>query len=152
MEIARYWRLQEQRYNLIGECCPHCEKKIFPPRDICPGCGGKTKDQFRFSGKGEVYSYTTVYDAPAGFDKQGPYPVALVRLDEGPLVAAQLTDLPTRTVKRIIDGEEREVTESIVNIGDRVEMVTRRLKVEGDEDRGQIIYGYKFRPDLKQRK
>jgi len=42
MEIARHWRLRKQRLNLIGEECPHCEVKIFPPRDICPRCGGGT--------------------------------------------------------------------------------------------------------------
>ena len=42
MEIPRHWRLRKQRLNLIGEECPHCEVKIFPPRDICPRCGGGT--------------------------------------------------------------------------------------------------------------
>ena len=42
MEVPRYWRLKQQRYRLIGEECPHCEDKIFPPRDICPRCGGGT--------------------------------------------------------------------------------------------------------------
>lgn len=42
MEVPRYWRLKQQRYRLIGEECPHCEEKIFPPRDICPRCGGGT--------------------------------------------------------------------------------------------------------------
>jgi len=27
---------------LLGEQCPHCDEKIFPPRDICPRCGGGT--------------------------------------------------------------------------------------------------------------
>lgn len=44
MEIARHWRLRQQRLSLIGEECPHCEVKIFPPRDICPRCGGGTMD------------------------------------------------------------------------------------------------------------
>ncbi|HBP51631.1 MAG: hypothetical protein US68_C0003G0034 [Candidatus Shapirobacteria bacterium GW2011_GWE1_38_10] len=39
MEIPRHWRLKQQRYQLIGEKCPHCEELIFPPRDICPGVG-----------------------------------------------------------------------------------------------------------------
>ena len=43
MEIPRHWRLQRQRYNLIGEECPHCKGKIFPARDICPHCGGEAK-------------------------------------------------------------------------------------------------------------
>ncbi len=44
MEVPRHWRLKKQRYQLIGENCPHCGEKIFPPRDICPNssCGKNT--------------------------------------------------------------------------------------------------------------
>jgi scaffold protein (connect acetoacetyl-CoA thiolase and HMG-CoA synthase) len=129
MEIPRHWRLKQQRYGLVGEVCPHCDAKIFPPRDVCPNCGGEAKTAFAFSGKGEVFSYTTIYEAPAGFDENSPYTVALVKLAEGPLVTAQLTDLGSQPVE----------------IGMPVEMVTRRLRQDGDE-RGMLIYGYKFRP------
>jgi uncharacterized OB-fold protein len=131
MEIARHWRLKQQRYGLVGEVCPHCSAKIFPPRDVCPNCGGEAKTAFAFSGKGEVFSYTTIYEAPAGFDDTAPYTVALVKLEEGPLVTAQLTDLGSQPVE----------------IGMPVEMVTRKLRQDGDE-RGMLIYGYKFRPRL----
>ncbi len=40
MDIPRHWRLKSQRYALIGEVCPHCNAKLFPPRDVCPECGG----------------------------------------------------------------------------------------------------------------
>lgn len=132
MEIPRHWRLKKQRYGLIGEVCPHCDAKIFPPRDVCPHCGGEAKTAFSFSGKGEVYSYTVMHDAPAGFDDKTPYAVALVKLEEGPVVTAQLTDL----------GEEQP------RIGMPVEMVTRKIREDGDE-RGMLIYGYKFRPLLQ---
>lgn len=69
MEIARHWRLKAQRYGLVGEVCPHCEVKIFPPRDVCPECGGEAKTSFAFSGKGAVYSYSTIYEAPSGFEE-----------------------------------------------------------------------------------
>ncbi len=131
MEIPRHWRLKKQRYALVGEVCPHCENKIFPPRDICPNCGNEARDLFAFSGKGEVYSYTTIYEAPSGYDSTTPYTVALVKLDEGPIVTAQLTDL----------GEQH------TEIGMPVEMVTRKMRDDGDE-RGVIVYGYKFRPRL----
>ena len=39
MEIPRHWRLKKQRYALVGEVCPHCDARIFPPRDVCPECG-----------------------------------------------------------------------------------------------------------------
>lgn len=130
MEISRHWRLRQQRYALVGEVCPHCDEKIFPPRDVCPNCSGEAKTPYVFSGKGEVYSYTTVYDAPAGYDGNAPYTVALVKLDEGPLVTAQLTDVDNGTV----------------TIGTPVEMVTRKLREDGE--RGMLVYGYKFRPAL----
>ncbi len=131
MEVPRHWRLRQQRYRLVGEICPHCETAIFPPRDICPECGGKAKVETPFSGKGEVYSFTTVYDAPAGYEQSAPYTVALVKLKEGPMVTAQLTDLGSEPVE----------------IGMQVEMVTRKLKEDGE--RGMIVYGYKFRPVME---
>jgi len=132
MEISRHWRLQQQRYALVGEVCPHCDHKIFPPRDVCPNCAGEAKTPYQFSGKGEVYSYTTVHDAPQGYEGNAPYTVAIVKLVEGPLVTAQLTD---------VDNGQ-------VGIGMPVEMVTRKLREDGD--RGMLVYGYKFRPVLVQ--
>ena len=131
MEIPRHWRLKQQRYALVGEVCPHCQAKIFPPRDVCPYCGGEARQQFAFSGKGEVYSYTILRDAPAGYEETTPYTVALVKLEEGPVITAQLTDLGDQPVQ----------------IGMPVEMVTRRIRQDGDE-RGMLVYGYKFRPVL----
>ena len=128
MEIPRHWRLKKQRYALVGEVCPHCDAKIFPPRDVCPECHSEAKEPFAFSGKGEIYSYTTIYEAPSGFDSNAPYTVALVKLNEGPMVTAQLTD---------VDAAQ-------VQIGMPVEMVTRKMRDDGDE-RGMIVYGYKFR-------
>jgi len=132
MEISRHWRIKKQRYNLVGEVCPHCDAKIFPPRDICPECGNEAKTTYTFSGRGEVYSYTTVYDPPAGYEEQAPYTVALIKLQEGPLVTAQITDLG----------------ENSVEIGMPVEMVTRKLRNDGGE-KGIIVYGYKFRPAVR---
>src|SRR5450631_2276778 len=100
MEIARHWRLQRQRYALVGEVCTHCGDKIFPARDVCPQCNAPAKTPFVFSGKGEVYSYSTVHHPPEGFERFAPYVVALVRLAEGPLVAAQLTDVEGEEIDR----------------------------------------------------
>lgn len=82
------------------------------------------------SGKGTVYSFTTVTTSAEEFETYLPYMLALVKLDEGPMITAQLTD---------VDGP--------VEIGMRVEMVIRKLRTDGA--RGIIIYGPKFRPELK---
>lgn len=78
---------------------------------------------------GTVFSFTLLQEPPFGYESQAPYYIALVELDDGGLVAAQLTD---------IDGS--------VQIGDRVQMVTRKLTTDGPQ--GIIVYGYKFRPTL----
>ncbi len=129
METPRHWRLSHQRYALVGEVCDGCGAKLFPPRDVCPECEAPAKIPYTFSGRGQVYSFTRVQEAPAGYEEYTPYTVALVKLEEGPLVTAQLTDL---------EGEPA--------IGMPVEMVTRKLRTDGA--RGMIIYGYKFRPAL----
>ncbi len=79
---------------------------------------------------GRVYSSTLVQEAPEGFVGQAPYRLALIRLEDGSLITAQLTD---------VDAD--------IEIGDKVEMVTRKLTTDGE--RGMIVYGYKFRPLIK---
>ncbi|MEX2029774.1 MAG: Zn-ribbon domain-containing OB-fold protein [Anaerolineales bacterium] len=91
----------------------------------------EAREPYKFSGRGEIYSFTTVSDAPAEFSEFTPYAVALIRLEEGPLLTAQVTDL---------DGTP-------LRIGMPVEMVTRKLHAEGEK--GTLVYGYKFRPVLE---
>lgn len=90
-----------------------------------------TGDLVNLTGQGEVYSFSTMYNVPKGFDDQKPYTIALVKLDDGPMLTAQLTD---------VEADQ-------VHIGMRVEMVTRKLREDGAE--GQIVYSYKFRPLLQ---
>ena len=130
-KVANDWRVKGQRYRLEGEVCEHCGAVIFPPRDICPACNQPAKTPKTLSGRGEVFSFSTLYNAPEGFEAYVPYTVALIKLEEGPMITAQLTD--------VAPGE--------VRIGMPVEMVTRRLRVYGEE--GTITYGYKFRPRLE---
>ncbi len=128
MDLPRHWRLRHQRYKLEGATCDGCGRNLFPPREICPHCGSDRTSPKTFSGRGEVYSYSIVYKGPSQFEEMVPYVVALVKLEEGPLVTAQITDIASNQVE----------------IGMAVEMVTRKLIVDGED--GFIIYGYKFRP------
>ncbi len=130
MELARNWRLRRTRFSLEGGRCTACGHLHFPTRPVCAACHSRALEPYRFSGRGEVYSFSTLYEAPAGFEGQTPYTVALVKLSEGPLVTAQLTD---------VDPDR-------VFIGMPVEMVTRKLFEDGEA--GLLVYGYKFRPPV----
>ena len=128
MDLARHWRLNDQRYRLEGTVCTTCGAKFLPPRNVCTECKSTQMTPHEFDGHGVIYSFTTMHQAPLGFEGSLPYVVAILKLDEGPLVEAQITDANPAELK----------------IGQRVEMVTRKLREYGKE--GLIVYGYKFRP------
>jgi len=129
--VARFWREIPQRYNLIANKCGSCEKIFFPPRESCPHCRrksiGKLSD-YKLSGKGEIVTYTIIHVAPENFEEQIPYPIAIIKLDEGPQITAQIVDCPIEDVK----------------IGMKVESTFRRIQEDGYT--GAIYYGYKFKP------
>ncbi|HEX6902890.1 MAG TPA: Zn-ribbon domain-containing OB-fold protein [Thermoanaerobaculia bacterium] len=126
MDLPRYHRLTGPYYRLEGQRCKACGDLQFPPRPTCGACRSRDLETHRFSGRGTVYSFSELANAPQGFS--APYLVALVELEEGVRITAQLTDM---------DPDE-------VEIGLPVEMVTRRLQEQGPQ--GYLVYGYKFRP------
>ena len=124
MELAKHWRLKPQRYRLEAVRNRKTGVVSFPP----PPKLGVDDEPLNLSGKGEVWSYTQINQGAEGFT--APYVVAMIKLVEGPIVTAQLTD---------VDPED-------VAIGQPVEVVTRKLRDLGED--GLIVYGYKFRPVL----
>jgi uncharacterized protein len=130
MEIARHWRQRGPRYRLEGQRHRATGEVRFPPQPPALGEADDAWESFTLSGRGELYSFSVLRQAPDGYESLTPYPVGLVRLAEGPLVAAQLTDC----------------AEEELAIGQPVELVTRRLVDTGED--GVLVYGYKFRPVL----
>jgi uncharacterized OB-fold protein len=130
MDIARHWRGRAARYRLEGQRHRSTGAVRFPPQPPALGEDATTWESIAFSGRGELYSFSVLRQAPDGYEGLAPYPVALVRLVEGPLVTAQLTDC----------------AEDDLMVGMPVEMVTRKLVDTGED--GVLVYGYKFRPVL----
>ncbi len=128
--VARFWREIPQRYNLIGNKCGACNKVFFPPRESCPKCRRKSigkMDNIKLSGKGKVITYSIIHVAPDAFEDQAPYPIAIIELEEGPRITAQIVDCDVSEVK----------------IGMKVESEFRKIQQDGLT--GAIYYGYKFR-------
>jgi len=122
------WRRIPERYGLIGSRCEICGANYFPVRKICPACRrkGKMKD-VKFSGRGKIYSSTVIYSPPSGFELDAPYAMAIVELEEGPRLTAQIEDGSMKDIK----------------IGTPVEMIFRKIQEDGKE--GLIHYGFKFK-------
>ena len=85
-DSAPYWQAANERRLLI-QYCPRCDRHQFYPRLLCRVCLGPVT-LVEAAGTGVIYSFTVVHRAPPGFDT--PYVVALVDLDEGPRMMANL--------------------------------------------------------------
>jgi hypothetical protein len=127
----RFWRENPSRYNLVGIKCNNCGRQYFPPRAICPVCHRKSVGKLettKLRGTGKIFSLSEVHEGLEEMSLNKPYVMAIVELDEGPKVTAQ-----------IIDCEPGEL-----EIGTPVQVTMRKLSEEGPS--GVIHYGYKFVP------
>jgi uncharacterized OB-fold protein len=130
MDLAKHWRQRAARYRLEGQRHTTTGDIRFPPEAPALDETEETWQAHTLSGSGTVFSFSMVRQAPLGYTGEVPYVVALVALEEGPLVTAQITDCAIEEVA----------------IGMQVEMVTRKLRDLGPD--GLLVYGYKFRPKL----
>ncbi len=123
---ASAWRKFNARYNMIGNVCKTCNTKYFPPRIVCKNCGRNTKmEEYQFSGKGEIFSFTKIHVPSEAFKESAPYVIGVIKLEEGPMIEGHIVD----------SGKEPQ-------IGAKVKQVFRRMYTDGEE--GLITYHFKF--------
>jgi uncharacterized OB-fold protein len=71
--------------------CAACAKTWFYPRPACVACGAETYAWIVASGRGTLHSFSIVHRAPSeAFRARVPYVVALIDLDEGPRMMANI--------------------------------------------------------------
>jgi uncharacterized OB-fold protein len=78
--------------------------------------------------RGKIISWTIIRVPPIGFEDQAPYPVALVKLDDGEVMMSQ-----------VVDYEEKDL-----KFGKKVVTVIRRIVLPEKDD--VIPYGIKVKP------
>ena len=77
-------------YRFVGEGklmaakCNKCSLLMLPPRPVCNNCYSKDLSWVELKGRGKLLTYTVIYVAPKQFETLTPYPVGIVKLDEGP--------------------------------------------------------------------
>ncbi len=81
--------------HLMGVRCRSCKEISAVPRSLCPACRGTDLEWVQLSGRGTLEGFTVVHVPPtplaaAGYGRNNPYAAAVVRLDEGPWITAQL--------------------------------------------------------------
>ena len=99
-ETAHFWsgcvagelRLQQ---------CDDCSRVYFPPRPFCPDCGQRAVSILGGSGKARLLSYVINQRPHPAFD--GPYAIAVVELEEGVTMMANILNVPQTPEALILD-------------------------------------------------
>ena len=85
---------------LCFQCCVQCESWRHIPRFMCAKCGSAEWGWRQSSGRGIVYSWTVCHmPMSKEFEKDFPYAVLVVEMDEGVRITAGLRDLDFKDLK-----------------------------------------------------
>lgn len=82
-------------HQLMAARCRDCGELHLPPRPLCPVCYSQRMEWVELAGSGRLAGFTTIHVAPtamveAGYGRDKPYCVGVVKLDEGPSISAQI--------------------------------------------------------------
>lgn len=99
-ETAHYWE-GARRGELRLQRCNACDHVYFPPRPFCPDCSSRDVAVFAASGRGTLYSYVINHMKSPGFEP--PFAIAVVELEEGPRMMANILDCPQTPEALVLD-------------------------------------------------
>ncbi len=87
---APYWQGARDG-KLLLQRCVGCGTVRFYPRHLCPACWSPDHAWIEAAGQGRVHSFTIIHRPPSPeFADRVPYVVALVDLEEGPRMMANV--------------------------------------------------------------
>ena len=97
-ETEAYWE-GCRKHELLLQRCVQCGEAQFYPRILCTKCMSENLDWVKASGRGRVLTFTIVRRAVSeAYVADVPYVVALVRLDEGPVMMSNVVQCNPETV------------------------------------------------------
>lgn len=124
--IVSYLRLDDPPV-LVAQACDDCGAHYFDRRNACARCGGRSFSEHDLPRTGRLRSYTIVHRAAPGVAV--PFVSAIVELDDGSAVKANLVDIQP-------DPER-------IRLGGPVELTTW---IHGTDDEGTEAVAFGFRP------
>lgn len=94
-EIDAQYRTGAAEGRLVVQKCPQCEHLRFPPAAVCPRCLTKSDEWETLSGRGRVWSWIRIHKQYfRDTRREPPYNVALIQLDEGPMMISAIVGEP----------------------------------------------------------
>ncbi|MBW6474754.1 MAG: Zn-ribbon domain-containing OB-fold protein [Anaerolineaceae bacterium] len=84
-----------KKKKILGTKCKDCGRIHLPPRVICDQCKSTNLELIELAGEGTLQAYSVVYVPTskmiaAGFGRENPNCVGIVKLSEGPMMSAEI--------------------------------------------------------------
>ncbi|WP_447918553.1 Zn-ribbon domain-containing OB-fold protein [Achromobacter aegrifaciens] len=94
-----YWDAAKD-HRLVIQQCACCKARQFFPREFCTTCLSDSIEWIECAGQGTVYTYTiNRRPSNAALTEKVPYVVAMIDLDEGARMMANIVDSPPEAIR-----------------------------------------------------
>ena len=95
--------------KLMASRCKKCQALHLPPHPICTKCHGNEMEWVEMKGNGKLAAFTAIAVGPSctieeGYNRDNPYLVGIVELDEGPKVSGRIRGLDAKKPENIKMG------------------------------------------------
>ena len=105
-ETLPYWEgLEQGELRLCA--CRVCDRCFFPPSNVCPRCTSTDIEWRVASGRATLYSFVINAQADERWGIEGPMSVAMVKLEEGPMMLSTVVNCPQTVEALRIDMDLR---------------------------------------------
>lgn len=96
--IDSFYKFVNER-KLMAAKCNKCGKLHLPPRPACTNCFSKDLKWVEVKPRGQLLTYTVIHVAPKQFEALTPYPVGIVKLEDGPQLLGMIQHIATDKLK-----------------------------------------------------
>ena len=90
-ELEEYWEATKRGVLLVPHCNA-CGDAFWYPRTFCPFCHSEDISWTEATGGGSIFSFSVCYRGQGPWAEVGPYVIAYVQLDEGPLMLTNIVE------------------------------------------------------------
>jgi|MTBAKSStandDraft_1061840.scaffolds.fasta_scaffold01390_13 uncharacterized OB-fold protein len=98
-----------KKKKITGTQCKDCGRIHLPPRVFCDQCKSQNLEIIELAGNGTLQAYSVVYVPTsqmiaAGFGRDNPNCVGIVKMSEGPMVSAEIYGFDLSKPEKITIG------------------------------------------------
>ena len=102
-----YQFLSEKK--LMASRCKKCQALYLPPHPICSKCYGNEMEWVEMTGNGTLAAFAAIAVGPSftleeGYDRNNPYLVGIVQLDDGPKISGRIRGLDPKNPENVKVG------------------------------------------------